>query len=141
MTYKEDRAGVGGRPLKYGTVEELEKAINEYFKNCNEETEPMTITGLALALDVDRKTLCNYENKDEYFHTIKQAKLRVENAYEKRLVKRGNAGDIFALKNFSWDDKQIFDNTGNATQVVYIDVEEKKQTDTHIDEVINASNQ
>jgi hypothetical protein len=96
----------GGRPLKFKTVEELQSAIDKYFSSCNEETEPMTITGLAIALDTDRKTLCNYEDKPEFFDTIKMAKLRVENAYEKRLVKRGNGGDIFALKNFNWVDKQ-----------------------------------
>ena len=137
MTYKEDRAGVGGRPLKFETVEELKKAVNKYFEGCNEETEPMTITGLALALDTTRETLCDYENKDEYSDTIKNAKLKVQNAYEKRLVKRGNGGDIFALKNFGWVDKQEVQQTGNAQQVVYIDVEEKKKTDNHIDEIIN----
>ncbi|KXK66847.1 hypothetical protein, partial [Christensenella minuta] len=36
----------------------------------------------------------------------KKAKLKIENAYEKRLIGRGNGGDIFALKQFGWKDKQ-----------------------------------
>lgn len=31
--------------------------------------------------------------------------MRIENAYEKRLIARGNGGDVFALKNFGWRDK------------------------------------
>lgn len=127
----------GGRPLKFETVEELQKAIDEYFNSCNEETLPITITGLALALNTDRSTLCQYEGRPEYSNTIKQAKLRVENAYEIRNVKRGNGGDIFALKNFGWVDKKEVENTGQPTQVVYIDNETKQQTDDHIDEMIN----
>ncbi|MBO4295122.1 MAG: hypothetical protein J5896_06775, partial [Alphaproteobacteria bacterium] len=42
---------------------------------------------------------------DVYFSLIKKAKLRVQHAYEKRLIKRGNSGDVFALKNFGWSDK------------------------------------
>lgn len=119
----------GGRPLKFNTVEELESKINAYFKSCNEETNPMTITGLALALDTSRETLCNYEDREEFFDAIKKAKLTVQNAYEKRLVKRGNGGDIFALKNFGWKDKTETDITsgGEVMQMGTIVVEGKKQ--------------
>lgn len=102
-----------GKPLKFKTVEELQKKIDDYFYSCNEESEPITITGLALALDTTRETLCDYEEKDEYSDAIKKAKLMVQHAYEKRLVKRGNGGDIFALKNFGWKDKSEVDNTLN----------------------------
>ena len=99
------------KPLKFKSVEELQKKIDDYFYSCDEENEPITITGLALALDTTRETLCDYEDKDEYSDTVKKAKLRVQHAYEKRLVKRGNGGDIFALKNFGWKDKSEVDNT------------------------------
>lgn len=98
------------KPLKFKTVEELQQKIDNYFASCDEQEEPITITGLALALDTSRETLCNYEEKEEYFDAIKRAKLRVQHAYEKRLVKRGNGGDIFALKNFGWVDKTEVDN-------------------------------
>jgi len=93
-----------GRPLKFETVEKFEQQAEQYFK----ETPPeeWTITGLALALDTSRETLMNYEEKDEFFDAVKKAKLKIEHSYEKRLIKRGAAGDIFGLKNFGWKDKQ-----------------------------------
>lgn len=93
----------GGRPLKFETVEELQAQINDYFKVTS--PEEYAITGLAVHLGTDRATLINYEGRPEFFNTVKDAKNRIELAYEKRLIKRGNAGDIFALKNFDWRDK------------------------------------
>jgi hypothetical protein len=107
-----------GKPLKFKTVEELQEKIDAYFASCDEENEPITITGLALALDTSRETLCNYEEKEDYFDTIKKAKLKVENAYEKRLVRRGNGGDVFALKNFGWKDTKELDGSFDVTQLV-----------------------
>ena len=107
-----------GRPLKFKSVEELQEKIDAYFASCDEENEPITITGLALALDTSRDILCNYENRDEFSNAIKMAKLRVENAYEKRLVRRGNGGDVFALKNFGWKDTKDIDGTLNIKQAL-----------------------
>lgn len=104
-----------GQPLKFQSVEELQKLIDKYF----DET-PFTqwmITGLAVALDTSRQTLINYESKDGYFDAIKRAKLKIEYAYEARLAKRGGAGDIFALKNFGWKDKQDVDVTTNGENI------------------------
>lgn len=110
----QDEKNKGGRPLKYETVEELDNAVESYFEKCDREHEPYTITGLALALDVDRRTLTNYSNKEEFFPTIKKAKLRVENYLEKRLIKdTSTTGIIFNLKNnFEWKDKQEIEHSG-----------------------------
>lgn len=94
-----------GRPMKFKSVEELQEKIDAYFARCEEEEEPLTITGLALALDTSRETLMEYSEREEFVDTIKKAKLKIEHAYELRNIKRGNAGDIFALKNFGWKDK------------------------------------
>lgn len=104
----------GGRPLKYKNAEELNEAINNYFKICDETHEPYTITGLALALDIDRKTLLNYEDREMFFLTIKKAKLKVENYLEKRLINdNSTTGIIFNLKNnFEWKDKQEIEHSG-----------------------------
>jgi len=115
----------GGRPLKFQSVEEMDKLIQEYFKNTKEEE--LTITGLALALDTDRKTLINYENRDEFFNTIKKAKTRIENSYEKSLRKNGRTGDIFALKNFGWQDKQEIDSSINVNNYDKLTDEEIEQ--------------
>lgn len=96
-----------GRPKLYETPEDLEQAIKAYFTSRTKE-DPATITGLAYDLGFNsRQALINYENYSEEFHdTIKRAKLKIEGEYEKRLINRGNGGDIFALKNFDWTDQQ-----------------------------------
>ena len=71
---------------------------------------PLSITGLALALDTNRQTLINYQDKDGYENIVDRAKLMIENAYEIRLIENGRSGDIFALKNFGWTDRQEIDN-------------------------------
>lgn len=116
----------GGRPLKYKTVEELQKKIDEYFKKCDSEKRPYTVTGLALALNVDRVTLLNYSNRDEeFFNTIKKAKGRIEAQLEEHLVDNysGNTtGIIFNLKNnYGWKDKQDIDANVNTEIKVRLD--------------------
>jgi len=98
-----------GRPLKFGSVEELQQKIDEYFSK-NLESE-WTITGLALALGTYRDVLIDYqegkydkEDRD-FSNTVKKAKEMVHNSYEKDLRRKGRSGDIFALKNFGWKDK------------------------------------
>jgi len=93
-----------GRPLKFESPEILQEAVDAYFVKTNEDE--WTMTGLAMALDIDYHTLINYGNKEQYFQSIKKARLKVHNAYEKDLRKKGRSGDIFALKNFGWRDKQ-----------------------------------
>lgn len=99
-----------GRPKKFKSTKELQTLIDNYFLDCAENEEPVTVTGLCIWLDTTRETLMDYQESDEFSDTIKKAKQRIENAYEKRLIKRGNAGDIFALKQFGWTDKQTIDN-------------------------------
>lgn len=96
----------GGKPLKFKTVEELQAKIDKYFTDCEETGEPLTVTGLALALDTSRNVLMDYQGKNGYSNAVIRAKMRIENAYEKRLINRGNGGDIFALKQFGWRDRQ-----------------------------------
>lgn len=121
----------GGRPLKYTSVEEMQKAIDKYFKDCegemlvNKETgeivydkhgqpvwikvKPPTITGLALAIGfTNRQSLLNYQEKDEFFDTITHAKALVEEYTETRLFdKDGVNGAKFSLANNykGWADK------------------------------------
>ena len=104
----------GGRPPKYNTAEEMQEKIDDYFKQCDCSNRPYTITGLALALDMDRRTLLNYGEKEELFPTIKKAKLRVENYLEERLIRDTSCtGIIFNLKNnYGWKDKQENVNVG-----------------------------
>lgn len=104
-----------GRPKAYTEVEKMQQKIDEYFNECDKNKEPYTITGLALALDLDRKSINNYAKDSEFFPTIKKAKLKVENYLEKRLINDSSAtGIIFNLKNnYGWSDKQEIQHSGN----------------------------
>ena len=104
------------RPRKFDTAEELQSAINEYFKLLKVKDEEKdtsehfdsspTITGLAYFLGFsDRHSFYDYEKNKEFSHTIKRARTRVENWYEQGLSSGSATGNIFALKNFGWKDK------------------------------------
>lgn len=124
----------GGRPLKFDTPKELADKAAEYFASFEaggiNEGKPITITGLALALDTSRETLCNYENRDEFFDTIKRIKLRVEMFAEERLFASSATGAIFALKNFGWKDSQDVNMGGQKGNPV--ETKEIRQSDQEI---------
>ena len=120
-----------GRPLKFKSEKELSEKITEYFNLCDttiikrlvnrkgdmiaEISKPYSITGLAYFLETNRQTLINYEDKDEFFDTIKNAKARIEANYEERaLINDLNPViTIFTLKNnFDWRDKQETELSG-----------------------------
>lgn len=92
-----------------GNIEPLEdgKKILQPVKK-RVQIKPITITGLAVALETSRQTLINYEDKDQYFDTIKKAKNFIESYVEEQLFNGRNAvGVIFNLKNnFEWRDTQ-----------------------------------
>lgn len=91
-----------GRPPKFDNVEQMDELLEQYFKR----EQYYTITGLALALGFcDKSSIYDYEKKPDFSHSIKTARLRVENSYENHLHKQTNSGAIFALKNFGWKDK------------------------------------
>ena len=116
------------RPLKYKTVDELEAAIDEYFKACEGrpllddkgqpvllkgcpiilDARPPTVTGLALALGfAGRQALLNYQGRKQFKDTITRAKSRCEEYAEGRLFDKDGAGGAqFSLRcNFGWSDK------------------------------------
>ena len=79
-----------GRKLKFRSVKALQEKVDAYFEECEKTGEPLTVTGLALALDTSRETLLNYQKRDGYGDVVRRAKMKIENAYEKRLIARGN---------------------------------------------------
>lgn len=130
-----------GRPLAFKSVEELQSKIDEYFDFCDNRIqqvyskkqdavieiinpEPYTIAGLAYAVGVDRKTLWNYSKKDEFFHTIKRARDKVQTDVERRLMESNPTGAIFNLKNnFGYRDKvetELTNPDGSMTPTVRI---------------------
>jgi DNA-binding XRE family transcriptional regulator len=102
-----------GRPLRFQSVEELDQVILGYFEKCEKTNKPLTLAGLANAIDVDRKTLLNYSHNEEFFPSIKKAKSLCEQYAEEMLFQGRNvAGVIFNLKNnySDWKDKSEVDN-------------------------------
>jgi hypothetical protein len=110
--------------LKFKTAKELEAAIEEYFAWCDNRVRsvyikeagdnvpisdpaPYTMSGLAYALGIDRRTLLDYSKRESFFPLVKAARQKVENDVETRLMEGKNqAGAIFNLKNnFAWVDK------------------------------------
>jgi len=102
-----------GRPLLYKNPEDMEILIDEYMESVTykhpdtkQEICRPTMSGLAIALGMDRRSLVNYSHKEEFFPTIKKARARVEQALEQHLYGNTVAGVIFNLKNnFEWKDK------------------------------------
>lgn len=112
-----------GKPAFYKNEIDLQNKIDEYFNNCPDfitvkqfdktnsefieyKKYTPTISGLALYLGfINRSSMYDYENKPEFTNTIKKARLRIENEYEKQLYCDKCTGAIFALKNLGWNDK------------------------------------
>jgi hypothetical protein len=106
-----------GRPLKIETPEQMEKILNEYFETTEENK--ITLTGMCLALNIDKKNFYEYEKREGYEDIVKRARMIVENSYEISLRENGRTGDIFALKNFGWTDKQEIDtNTQGKVTII-----------------------
>ena len=117
--------------MKFKSVEELEKKIEAYFDD--EKNKPYTICDLCVWLDCDRQTLLNYQEKGEFFDTIKKAKTKIEASIEKRAL-LGVYNPTFAIfnmkNNFGWQDKHEVDTT-NSNRIEIIndlpsDVDEDK---------------
>lgn len=94
-----------GRKLIFQTPEDLQTAIDAYFKRCDETVimrkhvtgsgvtpvevkTPYSMAGLAYALDIDRQTLLNYEHRDAFFGIVTRARRKVE----RQRVEQGLSG-------------------------------------------------
>lgn len=142
------------RPLKYKTAKELQAKIDEYFAKCDAHTKtvynqktgeldviphpkPYTVEGLAAALEVDRHTLNNYEDRDEFFTTIKKAKLKILSNLQERALMGDNVASItiFNLKNnYGYTDKQEIEHSGKQEQEHTINFH--KLTDEQLDDYL-----
>ncbi|MEN6587864.1 MAG: terminase small subunit [Sulfuricella sp.] len=114
-----------GRPLKFASAEQINKASEDYFQKCEKSGQPITITGLCLVLGTFRDVLLDYaggkyDEKDrEFSNSIKRAKLRCEHYAETQAFSGKNpAGAIFALKNYGWSDKQQTEITGEVRTIM-----------------------
>ena len=111
----ENNKKLGGINKRFQTPDDMQKAIDEYFKQT--ETNQTTVTGLAISLGfAQRKSLLDYEGySPEFCNIIKKAILRVENSYELDLRGKDKkpVGSIFALKNMGWSDRQEIEHSGS----------------------------
>ena len=126
-----------GRPLKYKTPEAMQETIDLYFLACRAhqtgdekllddltddklliidsiQDRMPTVSGLAYTLGMSTEAFRNYEAKEEFLATVKEAKQRIEIALEQNLYGSAVTGTIFNLKNnFGWKDKQETEITGS----------------------------
>ena len=82
--------------------------IDKWVMYCDINKKPMTMTGLANVLGMDRRSLVDYAHRDEFTPVIKRARAKVQQYLEEQLVSGKNAaGLIFNLKNnFGWTDER-----------------------------------
>jgi hypothetical protein len=103
-----------GRPPIFETPEQMQEAIDAYHADCIQRQVPLTMSGLAIALGMSRQALIQYEGRDGFSDTVKQARAKVERQLEEGLLTRERqvAGHIFNLKNnFGWKDVQEVEHT------------------------------
>ena len=86
--------------LQPATPEQVEELSAQYFTDCKENKDPLTITGLALALGFStRQSVYDYMKDPDYQKAMGRAYLRIEHSYELQLAGgRGDGGVVFARK-------------------------------------------
>jgi len=138
--------GNSGSSKLFETPEDLQNYIDEYFKECDlnpleeqnwvgkdgEEVlkktqRPYTIEGLCLHLDIDRKTLLNYQKQEgyeEYFHIVSRAKRKITEQY----ITHGLAGGfnvalikLLLTNNSDYKEKTELEHSGEikTTQPIF----------------------
>jgi hypothetical protein len=110
-----------GRPPLFKTKEDLEEKLNDYKVYLELSGKPPTIAGLAYYTGIDRQTIYNYSEKDEFFDTLKGFRDFVIMNYEELAIEKGNGGIVFLLKNYGYTDKQEVEHSGELSQVVIVD--------------------
>lgn len=126
--------GVGGKPLRFETPEDLKKGIDDYFNYVDgynkalkdgEKPKPYTMSGICVFLGIAKETFWEYAKKSGYADSIKEAKARVEACIEEGSLsgKWNTIGAIFNLKNnFGWVDKFDFATTSQPEQLTPDDI-------------------
>lgn len=119
-----------GRPPAFETPEDLQKAIDQYFREGITEKEIIvgpkdnkavikipvpTISGLCYYIGFEsRQSFYDYEKKPGFTYTVKKARTFIEQYYEEQLSIGNTTGAIFALKNMGWIDRHDLTTDGKA---------------------------
>jgi hypothetical protein len=98
----------GGRPAKWTDGDAVNRMVDEWAMQRVTNKLPLTMSSLAVVLEVDRRTLVNYAQNDEFFPAIKRARIMCEAYMEDQLHRETGqvAGIIFSAKNnYGWADR------------------------------------
>jgi len=115
-----------GRPMAFGSVDELEEACADYFDTMRKQKRPTTMSSLAVHLGVDRRTLIRYGEHPDFCRTIKRARAQIEADMEEAALTGQINPTVFifsAKNNLGWtNDGGVGDTpppsqTTNVTQV------------------------
>lgn len=88
------------------TPEELKEKIEEYFNKKKEDKRLPTFAGLARYIGVHRQSIYKWEKKDNYSDIIKEARTRLLEVIEDKLLNEDKvAGTIFLAKNYGYSDR------------------------------------
>ena len=117
----------GGRPPKFKTSEELQEKVDSYFLSLEyidgdglKQSRTPTIAGLAYHLGfLDRQSVYDYQEKEEFTCIIARARLYIECYWEENLDGKNANGSMFWLKNArsTWRDKHEVDHTTNGKDI------------------------
>ena len=102
------------RNLSIPNKSKMEQLIKKYFKQCDRKHQPYTMSGLAASLGIDRTSLCNYANREEFFESIKNAKAKIQQQMEENMLTGASKStpSIFSLKNnYDWRDTVQVEST------------------------------
>lgn len=119
-----------GNPRRWRSAKALQKAVEDYFAECEEKGRVPSVAGLALALGfMSRQALYRYtdreneNNSDDYVTIITRAKLRIEEENIQLAYNRdASAGARFVLQNgFNYSEKQDIGINSNKIRVELVD--------------------
>lgn len=119
-----------GNPRRWRSAKALQKAVDDYFAECEERGRVPSVAGLALALGfMSRQALYRYtdreneNNSDDYVTIITKAKLRIEEENIQLAYNRdASAGARFVLQNgFNYSEKQDIGLNSNKIRVELVD--------------------
>ena len=110
----------GGRPKKIKSAAEFKRLADAYFAQCDEDDEPYTVTGLILGVGLtSHQSLAEYSKYKGFTETVRAARMKVEQSYEKSLRSTAATGSIFALKSMhGWRDVISNEHTGKDGQPI-----------------------
>ena len=131
---------MAGKPRAFTSVDQLQDGIKAYLVDCEEKERPLTVSGLAADLEVNRETIFAYQRGtygEEYSDPIKKVVQKIESEHAEGLLsgKLNTTGAIFTLKNnHGWKDQQHIEKTGETTQNVIVTVADDQAMDDELED-------